>query len=149
MAADLEVRDLYSKLLNAWNTKDAAAYSELFSDDGTIVGFDGTSMQTPGAILEHLSSIFADHDPAAYVCRIVEVRALGATAMLLRAHAGMLPPGGSDIAADRNAVQVLIAVDTPNGWRIAHFHNTPATFDGRPEEVEELTNELQALVGPA
>jgi hypothetical protein len=32
------------------------------------------------------------------------------------------------------------------GWRIAHFQNTPASLDGRPEEREALTSQLQALV---
>jgi hypothetical protein len=31
-------------------------------------------------------------------------------------------------------------------WLIASYQNTPARYDGRPEAVEALTAELQALV---
>jgi hypothetical protein len=55
----------------------------------------------------------------------------------------MVPPGGDDINPAANAVQALIAVETGDGWRAAHFHNTPA-FHGRPDEVDALTAELRA-----
>ena len=58
----------------------------------------------------------------------------------------MAPPNGGDIVADRNAVQSLVAIDGPDGWRVALFHNTPAQFHGRPEAVDALTAELRAAV---
>ncbi len=72
------------------------------------------------------------------------MRPLASGVALLRAVAGMVPPGGSEIVPDKNAVQAFVALETASGWRIAHFQNTPATFDGRPEEAEALTAELQA-----
>ena len=138
------VEALYRTLLERWNGCDAEGYGDLFADDGSMVGFDGSCMQSARAIREHLGSIFADHRPATYVARVEEVRSLGAGSALLRAFAGMVPPGGSDIMPDKNAAQVLIAVETVEGWRIAHFQNTPAKFDGRPDEAERLTADLQA-----
>lgn len=45
------------------------------------------------------------------------------------------------------AVQSLIAVKSAATWWIALFHNTPAQFHGRPELVQQLTEELQQLQG--
>jgi hypothetical protein len=74
------------------------------------------------------------------------VRLLSPDVAILRAVAGMVPPGESDINPEVNAVQTLVAVKQQNNWIIALFQNTPAAFHGRPELSERLTEELrQAL----
>jgi uncharacterized protein (TIGR02246 family) len=146
MTANHDVDALYRKLLLTWNEKDATGYGELFTDSGTIVGYDGSCVETPASITQHLASIFADHETATYVAKVLEIRPVGDGAMLLRGVVGMVPPGSSDIAPDRNAVQALVAVQTARGWRIAHFQNTPAAFHGRPEAVESLTADLRAVL---
>ena len=147
MSNPAEVEALYAALLAAWNDKDAAGYAGLFTEDGSMVGFDGSTVESRASIAEHLGSIFADHDPASYVSKVRAVRALGPGSMLVRGVAGMVPPGGSDIDPDKNAVQALVAVESSNGWRVAHFHNTPAAFHGRPEAADSLTAELRDRLG--
>jgi hypothetical protein len=62
--ADAAVRSLYTRLLQAWNERDADNYAALFTFDGTMIGFDGSQAQ--GAqILDHLRPIFEDHPTAA------------------------------------------------------------------------------------
>jgi uncharacterized protein (TIGR02246 family) len=143
------VESLYRELLTRWNERDAPGYGALFTSDGSVVGYDGSSVDSPDSITEHLQSIFSDHRPATYVAKVRETRELGRGVALLRGVAGMVPPGGSDITPDRNAVHVLIAVDTEQGWRIAHFQNTPAAFHGRPDEAEALTTELRSVLTTA
>jgi hypothetical protein len=46
--------------------------------------------------------------------------------------------------AERNAVQLLLAIRDDSGWRAAAFQNTPARLDGRPEAVKAMTGELRA-----
>ncbi len=145
MDAQTEVEDLYRALLSRWNAKDADGFGGLFADDGSIVGFDGSCVETPAHIVEHLSFIFRDHDPATYVAKVREVRSLGERGALLRAVAGMVPPGSDDIKPEVNAIQTLVAVATDHGWEIAHFQNTPAAFDGDPEAAAALTAELRAV----
>ena len=140
------VETLYRNLLDRWNHGDASGFRSLFRDDGSIVGFDGTSVESAHRIEEHLAAIFSDHEHPTYVTKVREIRPLGADAALLRAVAGLLPPGESHIKPELNATQTLVAVRRNGEWRIAHFQNTPASLDGRPEEHEALTNELQALV---
>ena len=78
--------------------------------------------------------------------KVREVRELVPGAALLRAVVGMVPPGESAIKPDVNAIQALVAVEGPEGWRVAHFQTTPAAFHGRPEAVDALTAELQAVL---
>jgi uncharacterized protein (TIGR02246 family) len=138
------VEALYRELLDAWNQKDAARYADCFSENGSMVGFDGSCIESSASIAEHLGSIFADHTPATYVSKVLEIRALGTDTTLLRAAVGMVPPGNTDIDPSKNAIQALVAVNGAPGWRITHFQNTPAAFDGRPEAAESLTAELRA-----
>ena len=62
----------------------------------------------------------------------------------------MVPPGKSEIDPALNAVQSLVAAKAPDGeWRIALFQTTPAQFHGRPELVQQLTDELRQLLDHA
>jgi uncharacterized protein (TIGR02246 family) len=137
-------RDLYARLIDAWNSRDAEAFAALFDRDGVSIGFDG-SQATGYEIREHLAGVFGDHRTAPYVARVREVRALGDDTALLRAIVGMVPPGGDSVNPDANALQSLIAVRRPDGWKVALFQNTPAQYHGRPEAVEEHTAEVERV----
>jgi uncharacterized protein (TIGR02246 family) len=140
-----EVEALHRALLQCWNERDADGYGALFTADGSMVGFDGSTVEGSVAVTEHLAGIFGDHEPARYVAKVREVRFLADDVAVVRAVAGMIPPGGDDIKPEVNAIQVLVAVRSER-WRVAHFQNTPASFDGRPDERDALTNELRALL---
>jgi uncharacterized protein (TIGR02246 family) len=136
---------LYRQLLDAWNDRDAAAYARLFSEQGSIIGFDGSTANGRAEIEAHLKPIFADHPTARYVSKVRDVRDLSSGTVLLRAVAGMIPPGKNHLMPERNAVQTLVASRTvADGWQIEMFQNTPARLDGRPEEANRLTRELEA-----
>jgi uncharacterized protein (TIGR02246 family) len=93
-----------------------------------------------------LRALFDGHPTASYVAKIREVRSLGSTVTLLRAVAGMTPPGKSEINAAVNAIQSLVIVHQDHEAQIALFQNTPAAFHGRPEQSESLTKELSEIV---
>ncbi|MBI1259546.1 MAG: SgcJ/EcaC family oxidoreductase [Chloroflexi bacterium] len=137
---------LYRELLEAWNRQDACSYAALFSEDANLIGFDGSQVDGSAAIEAHLSGIFAHHRTARYVWQVREIRYLTPEIALLRGVAGMIPPGKSDLMPERNAIQTLVAEKYVDEWGITLFQNTPARFDGRPEAVEALTNELRQLV---
>jgi len=45
----------------------------------------------------------------------------------------------------RNVIQTVVARRGADGhWLVEMFQNTPAAFDGRPEETRKLTDELRA-----
>jgi uncharacterized protein (TIGR02246 family) len=140
------VCSVYQGLLAAWNRRDARAFADLFDEDGHVVGFDGSSMHGPGEIATELGGIFAHHQTAAYVSKVRDVRFLAPDVVILRAVAGMVPPGKTDINPAVNAIQTMVAARHDGTWRIASYQNTPAQFHGRPEMSEALTEELRQLL---
>jgi uncharacterized protein (TIGR02246 family) len=144
---DSEVGALYWELLDCWNRRDAHAYAALFEQEGHVVGFDGSVMNGRAEIEAHIGQVFADHMTAAYVGKVRGVRFLTPEVAVLRAVAGMVPPGQSAINPAVNAIQTVVAAKDEDGqWRIALFQNTPAQFHGRPEVGLQLTEELGELL---
>ncbi|MDP9200501.1 MAG: SgcJ/EcaC family oxidoreductase [Gemmatimonadota bacterium] len=148
VSADSEraTRDLYERVIEAWNKRNARDYALLFASDGSIVGFDGRQVNGQLEIGAHVSEIFSHHQTAAYVKIVREVRPIASDGTLLRANAGMVPPGKDDINPELNAVQSMVAVRKNGKWEIALFQNTPAAFHDRPELSKKLTEELRAVL---
>ena len=136
------VRALHGDLLEAWNRSDAHAFATLFKTKCVCVGFDGSEYTSAAEIESSLKAIFKDHQVARYVRIVRDVRQIAAGTLLLRAVAGMVPPGSHEIKPERNAVQLLVASNDSGSWKIASYQNTPAQYDGRPEMSEALTKEL-------
>jgi uncharacterized protein (TIGR02246 family) len=138
-----EARALYADILRRWNERDAAGFAALFVRQGNIVGFDGSQVDGQAEIEAHLSQVFGDHETAAYVGKVREVRLLTPEAVLLRAVAGMVPPNQSDLNPGLNTVHTLVATKQRDRWRAELFQSTPAAFHGRPEATEAFTAELR------
>ena len=139
-------RELYQRLIEAWNKRNARDYALLFASNGSIVGFDGSQVNGQLEIGAHLSEIVSHHQTAAYVTIVREVRPIGSDVAVLRANAGMVPPGKDDIDPELNAVQSVVAARKGGKWEIALFQNTPATFHDRPELSKKLSEELRAVL---
>jgi uncharacterized protein (TIGR02246 family) len=140
-----QIRDLYSKLLQAWNDNNASTFASLFLQDGICVGFDGSEYTAASEMEAGLAAIFKDHQVATYVWKVRNVKMLDNQVALLRGVASMVPPNGSDVMPERNAVQLLVVCKHDGSWRIASYQNTFARYDGRPVVAEALTDELQAV----
>ncbi|MGP4028182.1 SgcJ/EcaC family oxidoreductase [Actinomadura sp. 3N407] len=140
------VRALHRRILDGWNARDGRAFAEPFRDDGETIGFDGTLHSGRAEIAAQTDRIFAGHPTGRYVAVVRDVRVIGPGAAVLRAVAGMVPPGASDLNPDANSVQTLTASRVADEWRVALFQNTPAAYHGRPEASAALTAELRALL---
>jgi uncharacterized protein (TIGR02246 family) len=147
MAADDELRSLYFRLIEGWNAADAEAMAGAVTGDGLVIGVDGSQMLVREQVAAELGRIFADHETASYVTKVRSVTAVGDSGGLLLAVAGMVPPRGSELMPERNAIQSVAARRTGDGWEVVLFQTTPACFDGRPELVDALTAELSELLG--
>jgi uncharacterized protein (TIGR02246 family) len=141
-----KIHALYQQLIDGWNNRSAHAMAEQFIEDGEIIGFDGSQSIGRKEILSHLAPIFEHHLTAPFVSKIKSVRLLGSDAAILRAIAGMVPHGQSDIQPNLNTHHTIVAVNNEGKWSIQLFQNTPAQFHGRPELVEQMTEELRQLL---
>ena len=148
MGAEAEgaARELYEKLIQAWNKRNARDFALLFASNGSIVGYDGSQVDGQLDVGAHISEIFSHHQTASYVTIVREVRPISSDVVVLRANAGMVPPGKHELNPDRNAVQSMVAARKGGKWEIALFQNTPAAYDGRPELSKKLTEELRTVL---
>lgn len=146
-SSESEVQQLYHRLLDGWNKRSADAFSATFAPDGVSIGFDGSQMIGQAEIAATLQQIFADHLTAPYVSIVRDVRLLSPDVAVLRAVVGMVPPGQTHINPALNSLQSVVAVRHDGAWSIALLQTTPAQFHGRPELVQQMTEELQQLAG--
>jgi len=138
-----EIREIYHRILDGWNRRDAAAFAAPFADEGEVIGFDGSQTTGRERISAEMQRVFSDHATGSYVGKIRGLRMIGAQAALLRAVAGVVPAGQSDLDPKLNAVQALIAEQRGGRWQVILYQNTPAQFHGRPDLAQRLTEELR------
>ena len=143
---ETEVRGLYRQMLNGWNQRSADAIAGLFIEDGDAIEFDGSELRGQPEIASAHRQFFADHRTGVFVGKVRSVRFLSPEVAAVTAVAGMVMPGQADLEPDRNSVQTLVAVKRDRQWRAAVFQNTPAQFDGKPDEARALTEELRRLL---
>ena len=143
---EMEVRTLYRHLLDGWNQHNADAFAAPFAPDGEVIGFDGSLMTGRAEIASTLGQIFADHVTAPYVSKVRSVRLLSSDVAILRAIVGMVPQGQVDLNPAVNAHQTLVAAKRDGTWRIELFQTTPAQFHGRPDLVQQMTEELRQVL---
>jgi uncharacterized protein (TIGR02246 family) len=141
---DAEIRALYMRIIQAWNDRNAEAFAAQFAEFGTVVGFDGSEHSNPRALANDLGTIFKDHPTAKYVVKVRGVDTINADTAILRAVAGLVPPGKTEVRAETNAIIRLVAVLRDGQWKAALLTNTPARYDGRPDAAKALHAELQA-----
>ena len=141
--ADRDTRALYARLIEAWDKRNARDYALQFTSDGVLVGFDGSQVNGQLEVGGHVTEVFTHHQTPRYVTIVRDVRPVANDVTLLRANAGLIPPGKDDIDPALNAIQSMVAVRKSDTWKIALFHNTPAAFHMRPELAKQLTDELR------
>lgn len=137
---------LYTRMLEAWNRRDAVGFAALFSPMGLAIGFDGSEMEGRAGIEQQIADVFAHHQTASYVAKVRRVRPVRGGAVLLQAAVGMVPPGGDAINPAVNALQTVLVEGDGEAARIALLQTTPAAFHGRPHLGEQLTAEVSAVL---
>lgn len=141
---DRETRELYARLLESWDKRNARDFALQFTSDASLVGFDGSQVNGQLEIGAHVTEVFTHHQTPCYVAIVRDVRLLATDVTLLRANTGLIPSGKDDIDPALNAVQSVVAVQKGGTWKVALFHNTPAAYHMRPELAKQLTEELRA-----
>jgi uncharacterized protein (TIGR02246 family) len=141
---DRGTRELYARLIEAWDKRNARDFALLFASNGNLIGFDGSQVNCQLEVGAHITEIFTRHQTPRYISIVREVRSLASDVTILRADTGMVPPGKDDIDPALNAVQSMVAVQKGGAWKIASFQSTPAAFHDRPDLVKKLTEELRA-----
>jgi uncharacterized protein (TIGR02246 family) len=138
---------LYQQMMEGWNAACGYAFASPFEENGDLVGFDGTYIKGRQEIAlfhQHLFDMFLKG--SRLVGKVRSVRFLTSDVAVMHAIGGTVMAGQTDLDPERNSVQTLVAVKRNGKWSLAAFQNTRATYIGRPDESQKLTEELQALL---
>lgn len=138
-----EIESVYFQLIQAWNKRNAKNMAKLFTENGELIGFDGSQAIGSEQIFSHLEPIFQDHPTPPFITKVKNIHFLSSDIVLLRAIAGMIQMGQTDFTPELHTHHTLVAVKTVGDWKIQLFQNTPAQYHGRPEMVEQMTAELR------
>jgi uncharacterized protein (TIGR02246 family) len=141
------IRDLYRQLMEGWNAASGDAFAAPFEENGDLVGFDGTHLWGSKEIAsfhQYLFDMFLKG--SRLVGKVRSVRFLTTDVAVMHAVGGTVMPGQTDLDSERNSVQTLVVVKRNGRWSLAAFQNTRATYMGKPEESQKLTEELRALL---
>jgi len=127
-----EVQALYQQLIDGWNNRSARAMADQFAEDGEMIGFDGSQAIGREEIFSHLDPIFKEHPTPPFVTKVKNVRFLDSDAAILRAIAGMVPPGQSEIDPKLNTHHTLVAVKKDGKWKSRSFKILLLSFMADP-----------------
>lgn len=118
------------RLEEAWNAADGEAFAAPFTDDADFVAIRGDHHRTRRAIAAGHQAIFDTiYRGSTLRYDLTHARRLTDDVILAHASQTMDAPSGP-LAGVHGATATLVLVRTPDGWKVAAFHNT--LIQGQP-----------------
>ena len=130
MNAEQAAQQLVDELVQAWNSRDGAAFSRLFAESADYVTGAGLRLAGRGQILEALfgsATKNTDSGAVSVVTQSVKVLGPDATVVLCTWRMG---PGGSPQERDpagRSGLMTMVMQRAGHAWRIILLQNTDMT----------------------
>ncbi|MEU4718065.1 SgcJ/EcaC family oxidoreductase [Nonomuraea dietziae] len=122
MSENAKITELLTRLAEAWNAGDAAAYAALFTEDADYISFDGTHSQGREAIESSHRWLFEGPLKGSTMSSMdggAKVKPLADGAVLV------ISAGGTALAGrQRHSIVSFTAIRTSGGWRFSSFQNT-------------------------
>jgi uncharacterized protein (TIGR02246 family) len=124
-ADESAVRDLYRELMDGWNRGSGEAFAAVFTEDGDLIGFDGTHFEGRAEIATFHQELFDKWlKGTRLVGRVKDVRFLSPDVALMHAVGSTVMRGKSRPSPERDSIQTLVATRQSGEWRLAAFQNT-------------------------
>ena len=119
------VRALYQELMAGWNKASGEAFAQPFTEDGDLIGFDGTHIKGRRQIAEFHQPLFDKWlKGTRLIGAVSSVRFITPTVALMHAIGKTVMRGNSEPSPERDSIQTLVAVKRDQEWRLAAFQNT-------------------------
>lgn len=129
---EAEIRRLYEEFMEGWNRGSAQAFAAPFTEDGDLIGFDGTHLNGRREITSFHQPLFDKWlKGTRLVGEVKTVRFLSPDVALMHAIGGTVMRGKSEPSPERNSIQTLVARREGGRWRLAAFQNTRVRPMGR------------------
>ena len=125
-ADEAAVRALYQQLMDGWNQGSGDAFAAVFTEDGDLVGFDGTHLKGRQEIAPFHQQLFDKWlKGSRLVGEVKDVRLLHPDIAVMHAVGGTVMRGKSEPSPERDSIQTLVATrQEGDEWRLAGFQNT-------------------------
>ena len=147
------VRGVYQRFMDAWNQGSGAALAAVFTQDGDLIGFDGTRLmgrQEIGPFHQRLLDKWLKG--SRLVGGVTDVRFLSSDVAVMHAVGGTVMRGKHAPAPERDSIQTLVATRQEGGdWRLVAFQNTrlrPIGSGGRAFLLWTLSDLLWKVFRP-
>jgi uncharacterized protein (TIGR02246 family) len=125
VADEAAVRVLYRELMEGWNRGSGEAFAAVFTDDGDLVGFDGTHLKGRAEIATFHQELFDKWMKGTrLVGQVKDVRFLSSDVALMHTVGSTVMRGKTEPAPERDSIQTLVATRQSGEWRLAAFQNT-------------------------
>lgn len=120
-----QVAALPGRIVSAWADHDAETFSQVFTEDGTMV-LPGVMCRGSAEVRAFMADAFSKAFKGTRVTGTpVSARALGGDAAVLVTQGGVLAPGEDEVSDERAIRATWVAVRTEEGWRLAAYQNSP------------------------
>ena len=145
-ADEAAVRALYQQLMDGWNQGSGDAFAARVTEDGDLIGFDGTHFKGRQEIAPFHQQLFDKWlKGSRLVGEVKDVRFLSPDVALMHAVSGTVMRGKSEPVPERDSIQTLVATRQDGEWRLAAFQNTrlhPIDSSAGPFLVWTLSDQL-------
>jgi uncharacterized protein (TIGR02246 family) len=112
-------------MVKAWAAHDATAFSELFTEDGTLI-LPGIYKRTREEIRAFMEAGYAGpYKGTRVVGSPLEIKPLGKGAVALLTEGGVLAPGETELSTKEAIRASWILVKRDGSWQLAVYQNCP------------------------
>ncbi|HEY2505083.1 MAG TPA: SgcJ/EcaC family oxidoreductase [Streptosporangiaceae bacterium] len=120
-----EIAAVPGRLVSAWAANDAEAFSQLFTQDGTLI-LPGVYKKGRDDIRQFMEAGYAGPYKGTSVTGTpLDVKPLGTDAFALLTVGGVLAPGETEVSTKQAIRASWILVKDDDTWRLAVYQNCP------------------------
>lgn len=151
---ETRIRELFAEYCRTWTAGDSAGFGRLFTRDADYVSYDGSWAAGAEKLQDNHDKLFRGVIAgSAMVGDIESLRFITDSVAVVVGNGSVLMPWRDELPKKRLSRQIVVCVETPEGWRIAAIQNgrqRPVALpevDSMPSKMSHLMTRLAQRFG--